>query len=194
MKTLLTILLLTVFTNLASAQSSIEQMNADYIAKYGDKFGYSIYTYSADIHSVQLAMYFLKDLIVGFEMGVNLNKGNGEDYSGIMGPNAFPEDIFKTVDGIDYTFHMIVATPIHERIVVGVMLGAASYSTAHYAYDRNQILSYDGYYYTTSNGRGKWSLGLTSNQVLHTVKGIDIVSNVSWTGTNGLVFGAGIQF
>jgi hypothetical protein len=90
------------------------------------------------------------NLLIGGGLSMDLNRGGiGEDYSATMGPNAFREEIYD-IRITDYISIYGTIGYTYKRLSFGGKLGIGGKAKYYNAYDNRQILSPNGYYYTST--------------------------------------------
>lgn len=99
------------------------------------------------------------NLVYGAGLTINITSGGiGEDYSKVMGPNAHRNEIYKIVVSDNASIYGTIGYSI-RKIIVGGKVGFGGSSKYYNAYDKSQILSPNGYYYTATDGGSKSLLG-----------------------------------
>jgi hypothetical protein len=100
---------------------------------------------------------------IGFGLSLGMNAPAGEDYSNTMGPNAFREDIYKISNEKTVSARLIIGDNITDKFKLAGMLGIGETRDFFHAYDKQQILSPSGYYYTSANGKTSTLFGFLIN-------------------------------
>jgi hypothetical protein len=123
-------------------------------------------------NSTAISMYYGTSGIIGtnaslgkFGFGISIGiKGPiGEDYSNTIGPNAFKEDIYEIVEARNVGIKLMYGDYINPKMKISGVIGYGGYSKYYNAYDRRQILSPSGYYYTSVESKNILIYGININ-------------------------------
>lgn len=99
--------------------------------------------------------------IFGFGLSTHLGKGGvGKDYSATVGPNAFPTDIYESFEADRMGLYGILGTRLGKKLVLAGKLGFGTRLKYFNGYDSNQILSPDGYWFTSFDAGTKLLVGI----------------------------------
>ena len=130
-----------------------------------------------------------RDIMYGIGLSMFMGKSGVGEVHDTFGPNAFREDIYEinTVKNISL-YGIIGYKPIKELIVQG-KLGYGEDRKYFNAYDEYQILSPNGYYYTSQSAGGSILLGGSIQYVID-----NISPYVGYDNYNGLKIGVGYNF
>ena len=97
---------------------------------------------------------------LGLGWSINMSKtGVGKDYSKTIGPNAFPHDIYEINKAKNAGVYLIVGTNNNNKLSGGLKIGLGQEANYCNAYDRHQILSPNGYYYTIGESSSIFIIG-----------------------------------
>jgi hypothetical protein len=156
----------------------------------------------AQITSTNLSTYYGNNNKIGFEISFAGNTvwgvggsfhtgkgGVGRNYSSTVGPNTFHEDIYE-VKSADYvSFYGIVGKQITKNLTVTGNLGFSERLKYYNGYDKSQILSTNGYWYTSA------SLGVDILYGVTAQYNIDhITPYIGYDNFNGVKVGVGYTF
>ena len=156
----------------------------------------------AQITSSSLSTYYGNNSKLGFELTMtgktvwgigasfHLGKGGvGEDYSATMGPNAFPKDIYQVISADYVGIYGIVGKQVTKNLTVTGVLGFSERLKYYNGYDKYQILSPSGYWYTGT------SLGVDVLYGATIQYNIDHVTPyIGYDNFNGVKVGIGYTF
>ena len=123
----------------------------------------------------------------GLTLGLD-PKGKGKDYSSTMGPNAFRKEIYETRVSDNASLYGSIGYSF-KNIIVGGKIGFGGATKYFNAYDKSQILSPSGYYYTATDGGSK---GLFGGFVI--VKISKLSPYVGYDTFNGGIIGVSINY
>ena len=143
---------------------------AERLEKLSHKKIASLSLYAGSIGSVGMDCLFNLDQLtigktesniwLGFGWSINMNKtGVGKDYSKTIGPNAFPRDIYEINKAKNAGIYLIVGTNNNNKFSGGLKIGLGQEANYCNAYDRHQILSPNGYYYTIGESSSIFIIG-----------------------------------
>ena len=151
---------------------------------------------------MNFAGYYGTDKVIGFDFtgGKNImygigfstyvgHGGVGRDYSNTMGPKAFSSEIYEKITAKNVSFYGIVGYKVTKELIVQGKLGYGGSTTYFNAYDKRQILSTNGYYFTSQDGGGNVLLGGSVQYVID-----NISPYVGYDNFNGLKIGLGYNF
>lgn len=138
-------------------------------AQYVDlSIGYS----TSNLMIFDLGYYFNNKVYLGADFGSEIFNGtSGEDYTGTIGWNEFPEDVFETGEYTSSVINGCLGLRFNRVLLSGVM-GVAFNSFYQNRYDASTILGENGDYYVTEEqsnskfnigGKMKMFLGSNSN-------------------------------
>lgn len=149
-----------------------------------------------------LTVYFGNKNKIGFEFmysgnttwglggSVYLGKGGvGENYSKTMGPSAYPKDIYEVVVADNASFYGIIGKKITENLTVTGNLGFSAQLKYYNAYDKYQILSPGGHYYTAVNNSTDILYG---GSVQYNIN--HVTPYIGYDNFNGTKVGIGVTF
>jgi len=103
------------------------------------------------------------NLILGAGVSMSLKTGVGSDYTGIVGPNAFGNEVYKTTSEDNVGIYGIVGYQLSDGVSVMGNIGYGNKRKYYNAYDRSQILSPSGYYFTSIPDGGNIIYGINLN-------------------------------
>lgn len=157
---------------------------------------------SIGVPTMNIAGYYGTNKVIGFDFtlggkimygaGFSMYVGHGgvgRDYSNTMGPNAFSGEIYERITAKNTSFYGIVGYKVTKELIVQGKLGYGGDTKYFNAYDKSQILSTNGYYYTSQNGGGAILLGGSVQYVID-----NISPYVGYDNFNGLKIGVGYNF
>jgi hypothetical protein len=129
------------------------------------------------------------NLVYGGGLTIGLNpKGKGKDYSETMGPNAFRNEIYEIRVSDNASLYGAIGYSF-KNLIVGGKLGFGGATKYFNAYDKSQILSPSGYYYTATDGGSK---GLLGGFVIIKVKNVN--PYFGYDTFNGGILGVSIRY
>lgn len=100
-------------------------------------------------------------LVYGIGFAGYLGKGAvGKDYSEIIGPNTYREDIYEIIEADNMGIYGLIGSRITKNFTLAAKLGFATRFKYYNGYDRQQILAPDGYWYTSQKVEGKALIGV----------------------------------
>ena len=100
---------------------------------------------------------------IGFGLSLGTKGPVGKDYSDVVGPNAFREDIYEVVNAKSVSVRLIAGDNITDELKIAGMLGIGTTRDFFNAYDDRQILDPSGYYYTSANEKASILYGFLIN-------------------------------
>ncbi len=133
----------------------------------------------------------------GFGISFGMKGPVGKDYSAVMGPNAFSEDIYEIVDAKNIGLKIMYGDYILPKTKISGVLGYGSYSKYYNAYDSNQILSPSGYYYTSTESNSILIYGFNVNQNIiapNGLAGIGMGLEIGYNNFDNIHMGVSIDF
>ena len=139
-----------------------------------------------------LGMNFLagKDLLFGFEGSVYLGRAAvGRDYSNIIGPNTYSKDIYEIVDAPNVSASLLLGKTVSKGFSVFSKIGFGTTRRYYNGYDPSQILSPNGYWYTSQPLSTNLLIGAG---VQYTVNKLAL--QLHYDQFNKVTFGLGIGF
>ncbi len=114
---------------------------------------------------------------IGFGLSLGMKGPVGEDYSDVIGPNAFREDIYEVVNAKSVSVRLIAGDNITDELKIAGMLGVGTTRDFFNAYDDYQILNPSGYYYTSANEKTSILYGFLAN---YRISEPDTIFGISW--------------
>lgn len=100
-------------------------------------------------------------LVYGVGIAGYIGKGAvGKDYSEIIGPNAYREDIYEIIEADNMGLYGLIGSRITKNFTMAAKLGFATRFKYYNGYDRQQILAPDGYWFTSQKVDGKALIGI----------------------------------
>ena len=130
-----------------------------------------------------------KGFIWGGGATIGLGHGGvGKDYSNTIGPNAFPNDIYEKTTNGSGSFYGILGYKL-KNFVINSKIGSGTLRTYYNAYDKSQILSPNGYYFTSNSAENNILIGIN---LIYTGK--KIMPNIGFDSYNGVCFGVNFKF
>jgi hypothetical protein len=100
-------------------------------------------------------------LVYGVGFAGYLGKGAvGKDYSEIIGPNTYSEDIYEIIEADNMGLYGLIGSRITKNFTIAAKLGFATRFKYYNGYDKKQILAPNGYWYTSQKVEGKALVGL----------------------------------
>jgi hypothetical protein len=146
--------------------------------------------------------YYGLNKVIGFDfaygkgimygLGVSMyvgRQGVGENYSNTMGPNTFSSEIYEKITAKNVGLYGIVGYRATKNLIVQGKLGYGGNIKYFNAYDKRQILSPNGYYYTSQDAGGSLLFGGSLQYVID-----NISPYVGYDNYNGLKIGVGYNF
>ena len=129
-------------------------------------------------------------LVYGAGFAGYLGKGAvGKDYSEIIGPNTYREDIYEIIEADNMGLYGLIGSRITKNFTVAAKLGFATRFKYYNGYDRQQILAPDGYWYTSQKVEGKALIGVFTQ--IHIERWSPYVGVDNFSGVN---IGLGYNF
>jgi hypothetical protein len=129
-------------------------------------------------------------LVYGAGFAGYIGKGAvGKDYSEIIGPNTYREDIYEIIEADNLGLYGLIGSRITKNFTVAAKLGFATRFKYYNGYDRQQILATDGYWYTSQKVEGKALVGVFTQ--IHIERWSPYVGVDNFSGVN---FGLGYNF
>ena len=120
----------------------------------------SISVYYGTKSKLGLDIIFGKKINWGMGFSAYLGKGGvGKDYSETIGPNTFPSDIYEVIENDHGGIYGIIGSKVTKHLMIAGRLGAITRFKYYNGYDRQQILSPNGYWYTSTDAGTKVLIG-----------------------------------
>jgi len=121
----------------------------------------NVTVYYGTKNKVGLDFVIGEKLVYGAGFAGYLGKGAiGKDYSEIIGPNTYREDIYEIIEADNMGLYGLIGSRITKNFTVAAKLGFATRFKYYNGYDSQQILSPDGYWYTSQKVEGKALVGV----------------------------------
>ena len=156
----------------------------------------------AQITSSSLSTYYGNNNKIGFEltmtgntvwgMGASFHTGKGsvgKDYSTIIGPNTYPSDIYQVISADYVSIYGIVGKQVTKNLTVTGNLGFSERMRYYNGYDKHQILSPNGYWYTSTSLGADILYGATIQYNID-----HITPYIGYDNFNGVKIGIGYTF
>jgi hypothetical protein len=125
------------------------------VNSFGQRSSVDIAGYYGISNKLGFDFVYNKNISLGFGFAAHMGKGAvGRDYSKTMGPNAYPNEIYEVVEVNNVAFYAIIGKSIKDKIFLAGHIGYCSRMKYFNAYDPTQILSPNGYYYTSTELSG----------------------------------------
>jgi hypothetical protein len=133
---------------------------------------------------------FGKKISWGLGVSTYLGKGAvGKNYSETIGPNAFPSDIYEVIEADNIGIYGILGSRVTNHLIIAGRLGAATRTKYYNGYDNNQILSPNGYWYTSTDAGTKVLVGAFTQYEIKKWSASFGADNF-----NGVTIGVGLNF
>lgn len=139
-----------------------------------------------------LGMNFLagKDWVFGFDGSVYMGQAAvGRDYSNIFGPNAFQNDIYEIVDAPSVSVSLLLGKKVFDRFSLFSKIGLGTTRRYYNGYDPSQILSPNGYWYTSQPLSTQVLIGVGAQYTIN-----KLALQLHYDKFNQVTFGLGIGF
>lgn len=133
------------------------------VSAQNQQFGTSLFNMAAYYGTnTKLGMDIIygKKIVGGIGVATHLGKGAvGKDYSETMGPNAFADDIYEVIEADDIAIYGIIGSRVTSQLMIAAKLGVGTRTKYYNGYDEFQILSPNGYWYTSTDAGTKVLIG-----------------------------------
>jgi hypothetical protein len=148
-------------------------------------------TYYGSTKKIGFDMFYGKKNSIVYGIGLSVASeayGVGRDYTSTMGPNSFPKDIYSVKVGDNSSLYGIVGYNLNNMITIGGKIGIGGQTKFFNSYDRHQILSSNGYYYTSQDMGSKMLVGGFASVRVGKV----LTINTGYDTYNGVQLGVGM--
>lgn len=160
------------------------------VSSFGQTYAMNAYFGTSSKFGFDITLTEKNKILYGMGFSTTLTTlGIGEDYTGIMRPDQFDE-MFEIVSGEDVSIYGIVGYQVSDKLTMSTNFGYGTTTKYYNSYDRFQILSPTGYYYTSAPDGGIFVIGLNATYNLN-----DYVSvMVGYDNFNEGKIGLGLNF
>ena len=129
------------------------------------------------------------DVLYGCGMSYYVGQsGFGAEYTNIIGPNTYPNDIYDIQIKKDMFVYGILGRKLSDKTIIVTKIGLGTRVKYYNGYDKTQTLSSDGYWFIRESSGSDVMVG---SIVQHKVK--NVIATIGYDTFNGITIGIGVK-